>query len=202
MLVVLVTSGNEIFIVPNHYPHSTNSQDNFSHEQDLEKSLSPLHLPNLFIWMCTYENTSGTGFGAQDTHRKYLRDKFEVVDRPEDVERAWRRAYESSKTSCAHYNCKYKLGPQHCQYGKRIAKHHVVTGSILQNWRVVIKACGSRMKIVRMQTDEGERIVSRLQWFLDLFMFLSNDWEIPRTYACHVVLTSYNIVHGGKRWRK
>jgi hypothetical protein len=49
-------------------------------------------------------------------------------------------------------------------YGQRIKKHHVITGSVLQIWKVLwqafkidSKADGSKMKIVRMQTDDGSR---------------------------------------------
>jgi hypothetical protein len=115
-----------------------------------------------------------TGYASQDMHINTVKQKFRVVgqdacrsesgaaegdgdaaDSLQEVESGWDAAYSRFKDHCLHHNCA-KLD---CGYGKRVQVRHVLTGSLLGVWEQLQR---SDLKLVRMQDDDGDRVVGML----------------------------------------
>jgi len=80
-----------------------------------------------------------------------------------EMQPLWGEAYEKSAAGCAHYSC-HESVPAECTYGKRTKIDVILTGAILGIWGTLTKAVfrsdhAKRVKIVRMLTDSGQRIV-------------------------------------------
>ena len=78
------------------------------------------------------------------------------------AEQCWRRAYDRADSQCAHHNC-HVDDDLECTYGKRKRVEIVLNGAILSIWGVLqeqfFRGKVREMKIVRMVTDAGERVV-------------------------------------------
>ena len=78
----------------------------------------------------------------------------------EKYKKEWTAEYENHYDKCAHYSCHLKNSTKECDYGRRKKNKYVVTGSIIPIWGALTKHIkGNDMKIARISTDDGERIV-------------------------------------------
>ena len=92
---------------------------------------------------------------------------------PDTAQKWWEDQYISSATNCSHAfwkgNCKKIAVGLQCDVGLRSRTFHVLSGSVLSVWNkvenVLASAPGganSKMQIIRLKTDAGERIVGSL----------------------------------------
>lgn len=87
----------------------------------------------------------------------------------EDVRPHWTEQYDSSAVTCTHAywrgNCKKASLGLVCEIGLRCRTYYVLCGSVLSVWTkvegVLASVSGSnvKMQIVRLRTDDGQRIV-------------------------------------------
>ena len=132
-----------------------------------------------------------TGFSPSDVHKEDLKDKNHVmdidnVDKRNEMEKRWKAKYDDSKTRCAHAVCRAR-DPSLCGYGKRVKQHHLLTGCVLPIWRSLAEVSfirDSDFKIVRMATDEGERIVGIILGEEDLAKLKSRIGVSGELQAC------------------
>lgn len=92
---------------------------------------------------------------------------------PDNAQKWWEEQYISSATLCSHAfwkgNCKKTAVGMTCDVGLRTRTFHVLSGSVLSVWNklenVLASAPGgvnTKMQIIRLKTDAGERIVGSL----------------------------------------
>ncbi|XP_063396548.1 protein strawberry notch homolog 1-like [Mytilus trossulus] len=92
---------------------------------------------------------------------------------PDNAQKWWEDQYISSAVNCSHAfwkgNCKKTALGLQCDVGLRTRTFHVLSGSVLSVWNklenVLASAPGginSKMQIIRLKTDAGERIVGSL----------------------------------------
>ena len=89
---------------------------------------------------------------------------------PDDAQPYWQDQFELSASVCSHAywrgNCKRTSVGLPCEVGVRCRTYHILGGSVLGCWTKVEAVLASlpgghasRMQIIRIRTDEGERIV-------------------------------------------
>ncbi|XP_012940832.1 protein strawberry notch homolog 1 [Aplysia californica] len=90
---------------------------------------------------------------------------------PDVAEPLWEDQYTSSETHCSHKylrgNCRKAATGQQCEFGLRTRFYHVLSGSVLSVWSKVESVlvglnAASRMQIIRLRTEENQRIVGSL----------------------------------------
>ncbi|CDW58965.1 sno, strawberry notch 1 [Trichuris trichiura] len=111
---------------------------------------------------------------------------------PKDAEPIWREMYDSSDTNCQHIywywavhgKCKAAKSGHLCEMGKRVRMFHILSGSVVSTWNLVIFFCATallfflmnafqledvvatastrqqnRMQVVRLRTDQNQKLV-------------------------------------------
>lgn len=101
-----------------------------------------------------------------------LQKKYKKV-LPDTAQKWWEDQYISSSLNCSHAfwkgNCKKTAVGLQCDVGLRTRTFHVLSGSVLSVWNKVENVLASapggvntKMQIIRLKTDAGERIVGSL----------------------------------------
>lgn len=78
----------------------------------------------------------------------------------EQARRLWEGEYERHRDHCIHVNCN---DPQ-CTDGKRIRNIFVLTGDLINLWTEIRRRLGSRKRLIRVNTTEGESAMLMLRW--------------------------------------
>ncbi|XP_067934422.1 protein strawberry notch homolog 1-like [Watersipora subatra] len=89
----------------------------------------------------------------------------------DQAEEFWLEQYQHSAEMCSHLywrgSCKRHTQGLPCEIGLRTRNYHVLTGSVLSVWNKVEMAIAtsagtSKMQIIRLRTDTGQRVVGTL----------------------------------------
>ena len=89
---------------------------------------------------------------------------------PEEAQRYWEKQYNESATICSHAywrgSCKKVSLGLPCEIGLRTRTYYILSGSVLSVWNKVESVLASvpngtstKMQIIRLRTDDSERIV-------------------------------------------
>ncbi|GFO35954.1 protein strawberry notch homolog 1, partial [Plakobranchus ocellatus] len=90
---------------------------------------------------------------------------------PDVAEPLWQEQYQASETQCCHRywrgSCRKLATGQPCDFGLRTRFYHVLSGSVLSVWSkvesvLVSLTTSSRMQIIRLRTEDNQRIVGSL----------------------------------------
>ncbi|RUS79533.1 hypothetical protein EGW08_012701 [Elysia chlorotica] len=90
---------------------------------------------------------------------------------PDVAESLWQDQYQASESQCCHRywrgSCRKLATGQPCDFGLRTRFYHVLSGSVLSVWSkvegvLVSLTASSRMQIIRLRTEENQRIVGSL----------------------------------------
>lgn len=113
-----------------------------------------------------------TGLQSRAETLEEVKKKYKKV-LPDDAERYWGDQYFASAHVCTHAywqgNCKKLSLGLPCEIGLRTRQYHVLSGSVLSVWSQVETVLAampgssmSKMQIIRLRTDDGQRIVGSL----------------------------------------
>eukprot|EP00124_Ichthyophonus_hoferi_P002527 Ihof_evm6s175 gene=Ihof_evmTU6s175 len=107
-----------------------------------------------------------TGKSGEDLSKESLASRYNKVS-PEDAKEIWTQQYESALVQCSHGpSCK---NGRNCTIGLRKSTVYIVSGGVVPLWGVIESTLASvagrlgemhrSMKVVRVETTKGERLV-------------------------------------------
>ncbi|KAI2660254.1 hypothetical protein H4Q32_025985 [Labeo rohita] len=112
----------------------------------------------------------------------------------DDAKQHWIDQYNSSANVCSHAywrgNCKKVSVGLQCEIGLRCRTYYVLCGSVLSVWTKVegvlaaVSGTNVKMQIVRLRTEDGQRIVGRLsdryKYRQIDYWFMSKEDSLPK----------------------
>ncbi|XP_059147348.1 protein strawberry notch homolog 1-like isoform X2 [Physella acuta] len=111
-----------------------------------------------------------TGLQSRPETLEEIKKKFKKC-LPDVAEPLWEDQYAFSETQCSHKylrgSCRKAATGQQCDFGLRTRFYHVLSGSVLSVWSKVESvlvglSATSRMQIIRLRTEDNQRIVGSL----------------------------------------
>ncbi|KAK7494073.1 hypothetical protein BaRGS_00014731 [Batillaria attramentaria] len=113
-----------------------------------------------------------TGLQTRAETLDEIKKKYKKV-LPDNAQKCWEDQYIASAQICTHAywqgNCKKVSLGLPCEIGLRTRQYHVLSGSVLSVWSQVEAVLAampgssmSKMQIIRLRTDDGQRIVGSL----------------------------------------
>ena len=152
------------------YPHS-------SKERTVSLVISRTHQGKALRRSTFYSvQKPNSGYGTVDLRWDAVKAKGHINRDMRTIEKMWKVQYTKAEKACIHNVATVEAKAKHdanvakgafgethegvCRYGSRIQVIYVLTGSLLGMWDVLRQAMPGRlMKIVRMSTDDGVRVV-------------------------------------------